>query len=145
MCGDRKWNCIKRPCAPVFTIRRNYQIVHYDSPDERGVDVALLYNPKYFTPKFSEPLNVMLYNPDSTIRKNAWCIVCIWNVCRRAIACVCESLAVTQGGEEASAPGRASAARVCKHKIDSITAINPDAKLLWWVIWMMIRWVRRLQ
>lgn len=26
----------------------NYQIVHYDSPDRRGVDVALLYNPKQF-------------------------------------------------------------------------------------------------
>ena len=29
-------------------VDRNYQIVHYDSPDRRGVDVALLYNPKYF-------------------------------------------------------------------------------------------------
>ena len=27
---------------------RNYQIVHYDSPDRRGVDVGLIYNPKYF-------------------------------------------------------------------------------------------------
>ncbi len=27
----------------------NYQIVHYDGPDRRGVDVALLYNPKQFT------------------------------------------------------------------------------------------------
>ena len=27
---------------------RNYQIVHYESPDRRGVDVGLLYNPKYF-------------------------------------------------------------------------------------------------
>lgn len=26
----------------------NYQIVHYDGPDRRGVDVALLYNPKQF-------------------------------------------------------------------------------------------------
>ena len=28
---------------------RNYQIVHYDSPDRRGVDVGLLYNPDFFT------------------------------------------------------------------------------------------------
>lgn len=28
--------------------KRNYQIVHYESLDERGIDVALLYNPKYF-------------------------------------------------------------------------------------------------
>jgi len=27
---------------------RNYKIVHYDSPDRRGVDVGLLYQPKYF-------------------------------------------------------------------------------------------------
>ncbi len=28
---------------------RNYQIVHYNSLDKRGIDVALLYNPKFFT------------------------------------------------------------------------------------------------
>ena len=26
---------------------RNYQIVHFDSPDERGIDVGLLYQAKY--------------------------------------------------------------------------------------------------
>ena len=26
----------------------NYQIIHYDGPDRRGVDVALLYKPEYF-------------------------------------------------------------------------------------------------
>src|SRR5690606_6097037 len=28
----------------------NYGIIHYDSPDSRGIDVALLYQPQYFTP-----------------------------------------------------------------------------------------------
>ena len=28
---------------------RNYNVVHYDSRDARGVDVGLLYKPKYFT------------------------------------------------------------------------------------------------
>jgi predicted extracellular nuclease len=28
---------------------RNYQYVHFNSSDARGIDVALLYNPKYFT------------------------------------------------------------------------------------------------
>ena len=27
---------------------RRYQIVHHDSPDRRGVDVGLLYNPRFF-------------------------------------------------------------------------------------------------
>ena len=28
---------------------RSYEIVHYDSPDRRGIDVGLLYNPRLFT------------------------------------------------------------------------------------------------
>jgi len=28
---------------------RNYKIVHRDSPDRRGIDVAMLYNPLHFT------------------------------------------------------------------------------------------------
>ena len=28
---------------------RGYQYVHFDSPDGRGIDVALIYSPKYFT------------------------------------------------------------------------------------------------
>ena len=27
---------------------RRYQIVHHDGPDPRGIDVALLYNPRFF-------------------------------------------------------------------------------------------------
>ncbi|MFN8144443.1 MAG: hypothetical protein U0073_08500 [Bacteroidia bacterium] len=111
-------------------IRRNYQIVHYDSPDERGVDVALLYNPKYFTPKFSEPLNVMLYNPDSTIRKTRDVLYVYGMFAGEPLHVFVNHWPSRRGGEEASAPGRASAAKVCKHKIDSITAINPDAKII---------------
>jgi hypothetical protein len=35
-----------------------------------------------------------------------------------------------RGGEESSAPYRAIAAGVCRHKMDSILAINPDAKII---------------
>jgi hypothetical protein len=48
---------------------RNYKIVHYDSPDERGVDVALMYNPKYFTVTGSKPLNVPLKMEDGKAEK----------------------------------------------------------------------------
>jgi len=34
----------------------NYQIVHYDGPDSRGVDVALLYRPECFTVLASESI-----------------------------------------------------------------------------------------
>lgn len=39
---------------------KSYDIVHYDSPDERGIDVALIYNKNFFTVENSEvfPLNL---------------------------------------------------------------------------------------
>ncbi|MEI2750502.1 MAG: hypothetical protein V9E88_17310 [Ferruginibacter sp.] len=36
--------------------KRKWKFVHYDSPDRRGVDVALFYNPKYFSVLHSEPI-----------------------------------------------------------------------------------------
>ena len=39
---------------------RHYQIIQYDSKDPRGIDVALLYHPKYFIPQTAEKLFVAL-------------------------------------------------------------------------------------
>ena len=43
---------------------RNYQIVHYDSPDERGVDVGLIYQPKYFTVTGSSAIPLIIIDDD---------------------------------------------------------------------------------
>lgn len=39
----------------------NYKIVHYDSPDKRGIDVALLYQESLFTVHHSEPKPLMIH------------------------------------------------------------------------------------
>ncbi len=39
----------------------NYNFVHYDSPDERGIDVALIINEDYFTLKYSECIPLEIY------------------------------------------------------------------------------------
>jgi predicted extracellular nuclease len=41
---------------------KSYDIVHYDSPDERGIDVALIYNTKYFTVKNTEVFALNLFD-----------------------------------------------------------------------------------
>ncbi len=43
-------------------INLGYDFVHYESPDERGIDTALLYNPKFFKVIFSEPLALLVDN-----------------------------------------------------------------------------------
>lgn len=42
--------------------RERYSYVHYDSPDERGIDVALLYKKDYFEVLESRPIALMLYD-----------------------------------------------------------------------------------
>lgn len=41
-----------------------YQYVHYDSPDERGIDTALLYDPKLFKVIASERIPLLVHNLD---------------------------------------------------------------------------------
>ena len=36
----------------------NYKIIHKDSPDERGIDVALIYRPEFFKPVDYKTINV---------------------------------------------------------------------------------------
>ena len=42
----------------------DYGYVHYESPDERGIDTALLYHKKYFEVQYSEPITLYVNNPD---------------------------------------------------------------------------------
>ncbi|MGF1558878.1 MAG: endonuclease [Flavobacteriaceae bacterium] len=42
----------------------NYGIVHYDSPDERGIDTALIYHKDHFEVLYSEPITVMVFEED---------------------------------------------------------------------------------
>ena len=39
---------------------QGYGIVHFDSPDERGVDVGLLFNTNRFTPIFTKAYSLYL-------------------------------------------------------------------------------------
>ncbi len=110
--------------------KRNYKFVHYDSPDLRGIDVALAYNPKYFTPKFSESLFVDLRGSGDSTYFTRDILYVYGEYLGEPLHVMVGHWPSRRGGEEASAPARAKAAAVCRHKMDSITAINADAKII---------------
>lgn len=110
---------------------RHYKIIHFDSPDERGIDVGLLYNPRYFSSKGSEKLYVDLNQPRDTSSRKTRDVLYVWGEYKgEPIHVFVNHWPSRRGGEEASAPGRAKAASVCKIKIDSIMKASPDAKIL---------------
>lgn len=108
---------------------RNYQIIHQDSPDERGIDVALLYNPKYFKLKGHENLFVELYRdgePDYTRDV----LLVSGNFDGEPMHFMVNHWPSRSGGEAASQPARNKAALVCKTAADSIFAKDPKAKIV---------------
>ena len=42
-------------------LKKDYGIIHYDSPDKRGIDVALIYQKRYFKPVHHEVFNPNIY------------------------------------------------------------------------------------
>lgn len=110
---------------------RNYQIVHYDGPDLRGVDCGFIYNPAYFKVLDSKSIRVNLRE-----------IVNDWRPTRdvlyvKGVFAGVDTIHIfvnhwpsRRGGEEATAPLRKFAAGVSKHIIDSLMAINPNTKII---------------
>lgn len=109
---------------------RKLKIVHYDSPDFRGVDVGMLYNPKYFKPLYSAPLFVKLPggSKDSYFTRDILYAKGLMD--GDTIHVFVNHWPSRSGGEERSIPARAAAAGVCKHVVDSLMAINPQSKVI---------------
>lgn len=109
---------------------RKLKIVHYNSPDRRGVDVAMLYNPKYFTPLCSAPLFVQLPggSKDSYFTRDILYVKGLLD--GDTIHVFVNHWPSRSGGEERSIPARAAAAKVAKNKIDSIMGANAASKVV---------------
>ncbi|MFN6037404.1 MAG: endonuclease/exonuclease/phosphatase family protein [Bacteroidota bacterium] len=107
---------------------RNYQIVHYDGPDQRGVDVALLYQPKYFKLKSSKSITVKLEGEDARPTRDE--LLVSGDLAGEKINFIVCHWPSRRGGEKISAPKRMAAALTAKQVIDSITQIDPHAKLI---------------
>jgi hypothetical protein len=45
----------------TYLKKMNYEIIHYESPDKRGIDVALLYQKRYFKPIHHESFTPTIY------------------------------------------------------------------------------------
>ena len=107
----------------------NYQIVHYDSPDLRGVDVALMYRPRFFRVTASASPSLALtdeagepvFTRDQLVVSGIFdgepmhFIVCHWPS--------------RSGGELTTRPRRNAAASLSRRLVDSLMAADSNAKI----------------
>lgn len=112
--------------SPLKNLR--YKYVHYESPDARGVDVALLYQPEMFKPFRSQPIRINFPNSDSKTRDILYVAGKIpTGDTLNVFVCHFPS---RLGGELESEDRRDFVASTLRTKVDSVFSTDKDANII---------------
>jgi len=107
-----------------------YRIIHFDSPDLRGVDVGLLYQPRYFEPTGAISAELPLFDEEGSRIYTRDQLLVSGNFDGSEMHFIVNHWPSRSGGEKASRPRRNAAAALTRSLTDSLLAINPDAKVI---------------
>jgi len=110
---------------------KGYDIIHFDSPDERSIDVALLYQKKLFKPTNYVNHELILYDPNTEKRNYTRDQLVVSGLLEgEKMHFIVNHWPSRSGGEARSRPGRISAAKLTKKIVDSLQTIDPYAKVV---------------
>ena len=131
-------------------INQDYGIVHFDSPDKRGIDVALLYQKNSFKPTSYKNIPLLIYQNskrkkslaeinsedeevEEIIEKRIYTrdqLLVTGLLNGEEIHVIVNHWPSRSGGEKKSAPYRYAAAQLNRKIMDSLFQINPNAKII---------------
>ncbi len=116
---------IKRPAL----ISRNYQIIHFESQDERGIDVAFLYQPNRFKVISSNHFPILLYNKKGESDRTRDLVLMTGLLDGEKVHFLVDHWP-SRGGGKASIAKRDTVASHDRRIIDSIFRTEPNAKII---------------
>lgn len=99
------------------------QIVHHDSPDRRGVDVGLLYNPRFFTVEGVTNHRLRIDGYERFRTRDQMCVV--GRLAGERLAVIVNHWPSRLGGQEQSQYLRDAAAALSKTIADSLWRVDP--------------------
>ena len=105
-----------------------YEILHQESPDKRGIDVALLYRPDKITIDTVQFIQVFLGKDQRPTRDILYATVHTPNNARLHV--FVNHWPSRYGGQMKSDPKRKAAARIVRGYVDSIRQVEPKANIL---------------
>ena len=109
---------------------KDYGIVHYESPDNRGIDVALLYQKALFTPLSTSSHTLKIYDDITRNRVHTRDqLLVTGKLDGDLIHVIVNHWPSRSGGEERSRSKRVAAAKLNKYIIDSLQIADPYAKI----------------
>jgi len=107
---------------------RDYIVVHRDSPDERGIDVGLLYDRSIFDIDSLAALHVEL--PDHNPTRDILHVVLIHKKNKEKIHVYVNHWPSRRGGEVKSNSNRVAAAEVLKRSLDTLASTSPKSNVI---------------
>ncbi len=118
-------------CSSSYLKNYNYKIVHHDSPDKRGIDVALLYNPESFKVIDNKIFPLIIHDIDSGYRIYTRDQLLVKGILDSdTINIIVNHWPSRYGGEKRSRPHRKAAAMLNRQIIDSLLNENEHAKII---------------
>ncbi len=109
---------------------QNYSIIHFDSPDARGIDVGILYKKDVFIPMSFKNYALILHDEDGQRDYTRDQLLASGFFDGEEMHFLVNHWPSRRGGEARSRPKREAAARLNKKIIDSLLNINPEAKII---------------
>lgn len=106
----------------------NYKIVHYESPDRRGVDVGLLYQESLFEVKNSVSATLKIEDIDDFFTRDQ--LLVSGELDGDLIHVIVNHWPSRYGGEKNSRPRRNAAADLSRSLVDSLYKIDPNSKII---------------
>lgn len=113
-------------------VDKEYGIVHFDSPDRRGIDVALLYKKRLFVPTHYKAFELVLFS-DSDRSNRIYTrdqLLVSGMFDGEKIHIIVNHWPSRSGGEARSRPKRVRAAELNKRIMDSLFSDDPYAKII---------------
>lgn len=113
-------------------VKKDYGIIQFDSPDRRGIDVALLYQKRLFSPTHYKAFPLYIY-ADNDKSKRVYTrdqLLVSGMLDGEKIHLIVNHWPSRSGGEARSRPKRIKAAQLTKSIIDSLFVDDPYAKVI---------------
>ncbi len=108
---------------------KNYEIIHQEGPDSRGIDVALVYRKDEFNPLVTKFYQInYVFEPETKTRDILYVSGIASNI--DTLHIFVNHWSSRRGGSVYSERKRVHTAKLLRSKIDSIQKVNNDAKII---------------
>lgn len=119
---------IKEPLLSASSKKSHYSIIHGDSPDERGIDAAALYDASVLKEVTFQYYSIALPNPKDPYTRDV--LYAKGKLNDEWLHFFVNHWPSRSGGQAESEPNRLAVAQLVKERVDSILSVDREAQII---------------